>query len=81
MNLILNLTKQEVAEIRQRTDAANDAEAVSRAAREYLRTCRSRELTAMAAKLDYDENAWRELDESELGQPLAEIDACEHLDG
>lgn len=81
MNLALNLTEQEVAEIRERTDAGDDAEAVSRAAREYLRTCRSRELTANVANLDYDENGWRELDESELSQPPAEIEAGENLDG
>jgi len=38
------------------------AEAVTRAARAYLRTCRSRELASMSRNLDYDENAWRELD-------------------
>lgn len=81
MNLILNLTQQEVAEIRERTDASDDAEAVSRAAREYLRTCRSRELTAMAAALDYDENAWRELDNAELSQPRADIEGGERFNG
>jgi hypothetical protein len=69
MNLALNLTEQELSEIRLRTDASSDSEAVSRAAREYLRIIQSRELTAKAADLDYDEYAWRELDAAELSQP------------
>ena len=81
MNLALNLTKQELSEIRQRTDASNDAEAVCSAAREYLRVCQSRELTAMAVDLDYDENAWRELDEAELSQPVVNIEPDSNLPG
>ena len=81
MNLALNLTKQELSEIRQRTDASNDAEAVCCAAREYLRVCQSRELTAMAADLDYDENAWRELDEAELNQPVVNIEPDSDIHG
>jgi hypothetical protein len=81
MNLVLNLTEQELSEIRSRTDASDDAEAVCRAAREYLRVCQARELTAMAADLDYDENAWRELDAAELGQPQANIELDGNLHG
>ena len=68
MNLALDLTERELVELRQRTKATDSADAVSRAAREFLRTCRLREVTSMAGKLDYDENAWRELDEAELSQ-------------
>lgn len=81
MNLSLNLTEQELSEIRLRTDAADDAEAICRAAREYLRVCQSRELTAMAADLDYDENAWRELDVAELGEPHVEIELDRDIHG
>ena len=56
-------------ELRQRTKATDSADAVSRAAREFLRTCRLRELTLMAGQLDYDEQAWRALDEAELSGP------------
>jgi hypothetical protein len=73
MNLALNLSEQELAEIRRRTDAADDADAVCRAAREYLRTCQLRELTTIS--VDYDENAWRDLDTAELSQPELHIQA------
>ena len=81
MNLALNLTDQELSEIRLRTDASDDAEAICRAAREYLRVCQSRELTAMAAELDYDENAWRELDAAELGEPHVDIKLDRNIHG
>ena len=74
MNLILNLTENELAEIRQRTSASDNSDAVTKAAREFLRTCRSRELTSMAAEMDYDENAWRQLDNAELSQPELDIE-------
>lgn len=81
MNLALNLTGQELAELRQRTNMSDSAEAVTRAAREYLRTCRSRELASMSGNLDYEANAWRELDKAELSQPKVNIDADELPDG
>ncbi len=81
MNLPLNLTEQELRELRQRTCASDDADAVSKAAREYLRVCESRELTSMAAGFDYDENAWRDLDKAELSQPETTIDADGCADG
>jgi hypothetical protein len=69
MNLTLDLTERELVELRQRTNAADTAGAVARAAREFLQTCRLRELTSMGGQLDYDENAYRELDAAELEQP------------
>ena len=81
MNLVVNLTEQELAEIRQRTSTSDNADAVSRAVREYLRTCQSRELTTLAADLDYDENAWRELDNAELSRPEINIEVDQHSDG
>jgi hypothetical protein len=81
MHLLLNLTEQELRKLRQRTSVSDDADAVSRAAREYLRACEARELTAMAANLDYDENAWRDLDKAELSQPEINIDRDGRADG
>lgn len=81
MNLALNLTAQELAEIRQRTSASDDADGVTKAAREFLRICRARELTSRAADLDYDEDAWRELDNAELRQPEMKIEVDLHPDG
>ena len=74
MNIALDLTERELLELRQRTKASDSADAVSRAAREFLRTCRLRELTSMAGRLDYDEQAWRALDEAELSQPQLFVD-------
>ncbi len=73
MNLAINLSEQELAEIRRRTDASDDADAVCRAAREYLRTCQLRDLTTAA--VDYDNNAWRDLDQAELSQPELHIES------
>jgi len=81
MNLALNLTEKELDELRRRTTLTGSADAVCRAVREYLRICRLRELTSVAGTLDYDENAWRELDEVELGQPEVRIDMNERHDG
>ncbi|MBM4089424.1 MAG: hypothetical protein FJ276_08345 [Planctomycetes bacterium] len=80
-NMALDLTEQELTELRQRTNASDSAGAVSRAAREFLRTCRLRELTSMGGKLDYDENAWRERDTSELSQPVPSTEGEETRDG
>jgi hypothetical protein len=81
VNLALDLTERELTELLRRTNAADSAGAVSRAAREFLRTCRLRELTSMAGSLDYDENAWQELDAAELGEPASRIDLEERHDG
>ncbi len=81
VNLAVNLTEQELTELRQRTNASDSADAVTRAAREFLRTSRSRELATLAGDVDYDENAWRELDEAELSQPHVNIEANELPDG
>ena len=75
MNMALDLSERELLELRQRTKASDSADAVSRAAREFLRTCRLRELTSMAGRLDYDEQAWRALDEAELSRPQLLLDA------
>jgi hypothetical protein len=74
MNLALNLTDEELLELRRQTKVTDDADAVSRAAREFLRICRARELTSIAGTVDYDENAWREMDQAELAQREMNID-------
>ena len=81
MGIALDLTEKELTELRQRTNTIDSADAVSRAAREFLRTCRLRDLTSMAGKLDYDEEAWRELDAAELSQPEVSIEVGERHDG
>jgi len=81
MNMALDLTERELTELRQRTNAIDSADAVSSAAREFLRTCRLRELTSMAGKLDYEEQAWRDMDAAELSEPELSIDLGVRRDG
>jgi len=61
MSIGINLSHEEVAQIRLVTNISDDAEAVSMAAREYLRLTRLRELKSVSGKVDFEEN-WRELD-------------------
>jgi len=74
MNVALDLSENELLELRRRTHVTDDADAVSRAVREFLRICRTRELTSIAGSVDYEENAWRELDQAELAQPGLNIE-------
>jgi hypothetical protein len=59
------MTAQEIALLKQITKLENDAEAVTKAAREFLRLSRLRELKAVSGKVDF-ENNWQELDQREL---------------
>lgn len=74
MNLAVSLTEHELAELRERTSQTDCADAVTLAAREYLRICRSRELATMAGQLDYDENAWRQMDQVEMNEAPLRIE-------
>lgn len=55
MGLIVDLTTEEVAQLKLYTHAEDGAAAVSQAAREYIRLNRLRELKAVAGKLDFDD--------------------------
>jgi hypothetical protein len=67
MSVDLDLTPQELAALRQITQLENDAEAVARAAREFLRLARLRELKAASGKVEFEDN-WQELEALELGE-------------
>jgi hypothetical protein len=67
MSISIEMTPQEVASLKQITKLDNDAEAVAKAAREYLRLSRLRELKAVSGKVDYAAN-WQELEELELAE-------------
>lgn len=69
MNLTLDLTPEEIAQLRDITKQADDAQAVSLAAREFLRRTRLQELKQASGKVDFVNN-WRLLEAAELGQPL-----------
>jgi hypothetical protein len=54
MSIVVNLPEQEVAALRQLTKLENDAEAIKRAAQEYLRLSRLRELKAVSGKVNLE---------------------------
>ena len=55
MSLTVNLTSEEVAQIRQITHVHNEATAVTIAAREYLRLSKLRELKAISGSVDFED--------------------------
>jgi hypothetical protein len=67
MSIPIELTVQEIAALKQVTKLENDAEAVAKAAREFLRLSRLRELKAVSGKVEWEVN-WQELEERELGE-------------
>ena len=67
MSISVELTQDELAQLQQITRLPIPADAVSQAAREYLRLRRLRELKAVSGKVDF-ENNWRELESRELNE-------------
>jgi hypothetical protein len=55
MSVTVNLSSDEVAQIKRFTDLENENEAVTKAAREFLRVTQLRELKAASGKLDYQD--------------------------
>ena len=73
MSITIDLSPDEVAEMREITRAADDATGVSIAAREYVRWRRLCELKAASGQFEFDDN-WQQLEASELverGPPKA----------
>lgn len=65
MNLVLSLSVEEIQQLRDALGATDDAEAVSKAAREYLRLVRFRQLKSVSGKVEFDDN-WEELESLEI---------------
>lgn len=65
MSVTVNLSPDEVAQIKRFTELQNENEAVAKAAREFLRVTQLRELKAASGKLDY-RDAGAELEAMEL---------------
>lgn len=65
MSITIELTTNEIAQIKQLTKIGDDSEAVMKAVREFLRFSRLRELKAASGKVEFEEN-WQELEELEL---------------
>ena len=67
MSIDIELTAQEIAALRKLTKLEDDAQAVTRAAREFLRLSRLRELKTVSGKVAFEAN-WQELEQLELGE-------------
>jgi Arc/MetJ family transcription regulator len=57
MSITIELTSQELAQIKQITQLHGDSEAVIQAVREFLRVSRLRELKAASGKLDFEDRS------------------------
>ena len=55
MTVTVNLSLEEMAQIKRLTDLENENEALTKAAREFLRVTQLRELKAASGKVDYQE--------------------------
>lgn len=67
MSLTIDLTSEEVAEVKQITRMHDDTAAVTKAVREYLRLSRLRELKAVSGKVDFADES-PQLESLELGE-------------
>ncbi len=67
MNLNINLSAHEIAALKQLTKLEDEAEAVVRAAREFLRISWLRQLKSVSGKVEFEAN-WQGLEALELGE-------------
>ena len=59
MSITVEMSAPEIAALKQLTRLDNDGEAITQAAREFLRLSRLRELKAASGKVDFEAN-WQE---------------------
>jgi len=55
MSVTVNLNSDELAQIKRLTELDNESDAVTKAAREFLRVTQLRELKAASGKVDYQD--------------------------
>jgi hypothetical protein len=67
MSITIEMPAQEMAAIRQLTRLDDDAAAIVKAAHEFLRLTRLRELKSASGKVDFELN-WEQLEELELNE-------------
>ena len=67
MSITIEMPAQEMAAIKQLTRLEDDAEAIVKAAREFLRLTGLRELKAASGRVDFEAN-WQELESLELNE-------------
>lgn len=68
MTAELNLTAEEIADLKQLTDQSDIASAVQVAMREYLQYARRQELKSLSGRIEMQDN-WRELEALEMRRP------------
>jgi hypothetical protein len=69
VSVTLDLTQEEIAQLKDITKEPSDAQAVALAAREFLRRSRLQELKQASGRVEFVNN-WRQLEAVELNQPL-----------
>ena len=77
MSISVELSGEELSDLRLLTKQDDQAEAIRQALREFLRMSRLRELIAVSGQVEFDDN-WRQLEASELaevGFPAGESDS------
>jgi len=67
MSITVELTSQEIDQLRQITRLNSDSEAVSKAVREFLRLRRLCELKSVSGRVEFEDN-WQALETLELGE-------------
>jgi hypothetical protein len=67
MSIAVELNSEEISQMKRLTNQPDSAQAVAQAARDYLRICRLRELSAMSGQVDYKDN-WERLEALELAE-------------
>jgi hypothetical protein len=67
MSIDLPLTTQEVVALKRITNVQDEAQAVMRAVREFLRLSHLRELKAASGRVEF-ETSWQQLEALELGE-------------
>ena len=67
MTVAVNLSDEEVSQIKRITRLEDEAEAVTKAAREFLRISKLKQLKSVSGKVDFDLD-WEELESLELGE-------------
>ena len=67
MSVTVELSTEEIAQISSLTKLPDSAEAVAHAAREFVRICRLRELSAMSGQVDFELD-WQRLEALESAE-------------
>src|SRR5438105_13034085 len=69
MSITIDMPADEIDAIKRLTHLDNDGEAVLRAAREYMRLIKLRELKGASGKVEFEAN-WQQLEDLELGETM-----------